>query len=213
MDSKQAIPTFSSTSFKDFKMNKLIINIFNQDVDAITDLIEAGFNVTKFERMHLDIDKTVLLVSVNGLDGVGLSITDNSKIKNALFAYYARNRREIIFQLPNQEVVKRIENWGFELDERKIRKPYHGKVNAGVCRYAVINAQQLAQCKSVVKARKMAVDIANDCLKIAINGGNKLKINVDFSKIDKDELFACLHRLEYELTQDANDSSKLIVSW
>ena len=191
-------------------MKKLIINIFNQDVDAITDLIEAGFNVTKFERMHLGVDKTALLVSVNGLDGVGLSIVKYGKIKNALYAYYARNQREIIYRLPNQTVVKRIENWGLVLDERKIRKPYRGKVNAGVCRYAVINAQQLAKCKRIVKARKLATNIAKDCLKIAVNGGNIRQFNVDFDKVDKDTLFACLHRFDYELTKEAG---KLIVSW
>ena len=212
MDSKQAIPTFSSTSFfKDFKMNKLIINIFNQDVDAITDLIEAGFNVTKFERIHLGVGKTALLVSVNGLDGVGLSVVEYGKIKNALYTYYARNPREIIYQLPNQRVVRRVENWGLVLDERKIRKPYRGKINAGVCRYAVINAQILAQCKRIVKARKLATNIAKDCLKISTTGGNKRKFNVDFDKVDKDTLFACLHRLDYELTQEKK--GKLIVSW
>ena len=214
MDSKQAIPTFFFNQFyKDFKMKKLIINIFNQDVDAITDLIEAGFNVTKFERIHLDVDKTALLVSVNGLDGVELAIVEHDRIKQSLFAYYADNPLEIIFQLPNQDKVKRIERWGFELDERKIRKPYDGKVNAAVCRYAVINAQLLAQCKAVVKARRLAVDIADDCLKIAIKGDNKLKFNVDFGNIDKDELFTCLHKMDYELIQDANDSNKLIVTW
>ena len=212
MDSEQAIPTFSSTSFfKDFKMNKLIINIFNQDIDAITDLIEAGFNVTKFERMHLGVGKTALLVAINGLDGVGLSVVEYGKIKNALYAYYARNRRDIIFQLPNQTVVKRIENWGLELDERKIRKPYASKVNAGVCRYAVINAQQLAKCKRIVKARKLATNIAKDCLEISTTGGNIRHFNVDFGKIDKDELFTCLHKMDYELTQEKK--GKLIVSW
>ena len=49
--------------------------------------------------------------------------------------------------------------------------------------------------------------------KIAITGGNKRKFVIDFDKVDKDELFACLHRLDYELTQDSNDCSKLIVSW
>ena len=192
-------------------MNKLIINIFNQDVDAITDLIEAGFNVTKFERMHLGVGKTALLVSVNGLDGVGLSVVEYGKIKNALYAYYARNQREIIFQLPNQTVVKRIENWGLELDERKIRKPYDYKTNAAVCRYAVINAQQLAKCKRIVKARKLATNIAKDCLKISTTGGNIRHFNVDFDKVDKDTLFTCLHKMDYELTQEKK--GKLIVSW
>ena len=191
-------------------MNKLIINIFNQDVDAITDLIEAGFNVTKFERMHLGVGKTALLVAINGLDGVGLSVVEYGKIKNALYAYYARNRRDIIYQLPNQTVVKRIEGWGLVLDERKIRKPYRGKVNAAVCRYAVINAQLLAKCKRIVKARKLATNIAKDCLKIAIKGGTQRKFNVDFDKIDKYTLFACLHKMEYEFTADAG---KLLVSW
>ena len=59
----------------------------------------------------------------------------------------------------------------------------------------------------------MAVDIANDCLKIAINGGNIRQFNVDFDKVDKDELFTCLYKMDYEFTQDANDSNKLIVTW
>ena len=188
----------------------VIVNIFEQDADSITDLITFGFNVTHFERISIGAGKTALLVDINGLDGVELSIVDYGKIKNALFAYYARNQREIIYQLPNQTVVKRIERWGFESDERKIRKPYDYKTNAAVCRYAVINAQQLAKCKRIVKARKLATNIAKDCLKIAIIGGNKLKFNVDFDKVDKDTLFACLHRLDYELTKDAG---KLIVSW
>ena len=194
-------------------MNKLIINIFDQDSDALTDLLTFGFNLTHYERISLGVGKTALLVSVNGLDGVGLSIVKYGKIKNALYAYYADNPLEIVFQLPNQDLVKRIERWGFEVDDRLIRKPYDGKVNAAVCRYAVINAQLLAQCKAVVKARKLATDIANDCLKIAINGGNKLKVTIDFGKIDKDELFTCLHRLDYSVTQDANEGNKLIVSW
>ena len=194
-------------------MNNLIVNIFNKDSDAIIDLITFGFNVTHFENIPNGAGKNTLLVAVNGLDGVGLSITDNSKIEDRLFAYYADNPLECIYQLPNEDAVNRIERWGFELDDRLIRKPYDGKVNAGVCRYAVINAQLLAQLKAVIKARKMATNIANDCLKIAIKGGNKLKFNVDFNNIDKDELFTCLHKMDYELTQDANDSNKLIVSW
>ena len=194
-------------------MNNLIINIFNQDVDCITDLIASGFNVTHFERMCIGVGKTALLISVNALDGLTLSLTDNSRIDDALFAYYADNPLEIIYQLPNQKVVKRIERWGIELDERKIRKPYDCKINAAVCRYAMGNAQLLAQCKAVVNARKLAANIAKDCLEIAINGGNTRNFNIDFGKTDKDELFSCLHRLDYEFTQDANDSSKLIVSW
>ena len=194
-------------------MNNLIINIFNQDVDCITDLITFGFNVTHFERMSLGVGKTALLISVNALDGLSLSITDNNKIDNALFAYYADNPLEIIYQLPNQIDVKRIECCGIEIDERDIRHPYDCKINAAVCRYAVGNAQLLAQCKAVVNARKLAVNIAKDCLELAIVGGNTRNFNVDFSKIDKDELFTCLHRLDYEFTQDANDSSKLLVSW
>lgn len=196
-------------------MNKLIINIFNQDIDCITDLIASGFNVTHFERMALGVGKTALLVSVNALDGLCLSITDNSKIDDALFAYYADNdnQLDIIYQLPNQTDVKRIDRWGIELDERKIRKPYGGKSNAAVCRYAVGNAQLLAQCKVAVNARKMAVDIADDCLAVAIKGGNTRSFTIDFSKTDEDELFTCLHRLDYRFVQDSNDSSKLIVSW
>ena len=194
-------------------MPNLIVNIFNQEADAITDLITFGFNVTHYERIPHGEHKATLLVNINGLDGVELAIVEHEEIKNALFAYYADNPLEIIYQLPNDDVVSRIERWGFELDDRLIRKPYGGKVNAAVCRKAVINAQILAQCKAVVQARKMAVDIADDCLKIAISGGNKRKFNVDFSKIDKDTLFTCLHKMDYELTQDANDSNKLIVTW
>lgn len=195
-------------------MNNLIINIFNQDVECITDLITFGFNVTHFERMSVGVGKTALLVNVNALDELAfLSITDNSKINDALFAYYAYNPLEIIYQLPNQKAVKRIERWGIELDERDIRKPYNGKINAAVCRYAVGNAQLLAKCKAVVNARKLAADIAKDCLEVAILGGNTRHFAVDFGKIDNDELFTCLHRLDYEFTQDANDSSKLIVTW
>ena len=194
-------------------MNNLIINIFNQDVDSITDLISFGFNVTHFERIALGVGKTALLVSVNALDGLSLSITDNSKIDDALFAYYAYNQLEIIYRLPNQTEVKRIERWGIELDERDIRNPYGGKINAAVCRYAVGNAQLLAQCKAVVNARKLAANIAKDCLEIAINGGNTRYFAVDFSKVDKDGLFACLRRLDFKFAQDADDSSKLIISW
>ena len=191
-------------------MNNLIINIFNQDIDCITDLIAGGFNVTHFERMALGVGKTALLVSVNALDGLCLSITDNSKIDDALYAYYADNQLDIIYQLPNQASVKRIERWGIELDERKIRKPYDGKINAAVCRYAVGNAQLLAQCKAVVNAQKMAVDIAEDCLEVAIRGDNTCSFNIDFSKTDEDELFTCLHKMDYDFVQDAG---KLIVSW
>lgn len=194
-------------------MSNLIINIFNQDLDCITDLISVGFRVTHFERIALGVGKTALLVNVNALDGLSLAITDNSKIDDALFAYYAYNPIEIIYRLPNQKAVKRIERWGIELDERKIRKPYDCKINASVCRYAVGNAQLLAQCKAVVNARKLAANIASDCLDVAINGGNTCNFNVDFGKIDKDELFTSLYRLDYEFTQDANDTSKLIVSW
>ena len=194
-------------------MNNLIINIFNQDIECITDLITCGCNVTHFERIALGVGKTALLVNVNALDGLSLSIIDNSKIDDALFAYYAYNPLEIIYRLPNQKAVKRIERWGIELDERKIRKPYEGKINAAVCRYASGNAQLLAQCKAVVNARKLTDNIAKDCLETAIHGGNTRCFAVDFSKIDKDELFTCLHRLDYELTQDANDANKLIVSW
>ena len=94
----------------------------------------------------------------------------------------------LIINIFNQDV----ERWGFELDDRLIRKPYRGKINAAVCR---------------------ALDIADDCLEIAINGGNIQHFNIDFDKVDKDTLFDCLHRLDYELTQDANDGNKLIVSW
>ena len=167
----------------------LIINIFNQGIDCVTELISAGFSVTHFERI--------------ALEGLTLSITDNRKIEDALSAYYADNPHEIIYRLPNQKAVKRIERWGIELDERKIRKPYDGKINAAVCRYAVGNAQLLTQCKAVVNARKLADNIA-------IDGGNTSSFAVDFAKVDKDELFACLRRLDYEFTQDAN---KLIVSW
>ena len=194
-------------------MNNLIINIFNQDADCITDLIASGFNVTHFERIALGVGKTALLVNVNALDGLDLSITDNSKIDDALFAYYADNPIEIIYRLPRQKSVKRIERWSIELDERKIRKPYDSKINAAVCRYATGNAHLLAQCKAVVNARELAANIAKDCLEIAIQGGNTRSFVVDFSKTDIDELFACLYRLDYEITQDANDSSKLIVSW
>lgn len=194
-------------------MNNLIINIFNQDVECITDLITCGFNVTHFERIALGVGKTALLVNVNALDGLDLSITDNSKIDDALFAYYADNPIEIIYRLPRQKAVKRIERWGIELDERKIRKPYDSKINAAVCRYATGNAHLLSQCKAVVNARELAANIAKDCLEIAIQGGNTRSFVVDFSKTDIDELFACLYRLDYEITQDANDSSKLIVSW
>ena len=205
------IEFFRFNYLKVFKMNNLIINIFNQDVECITDLITCGFNVTHFERMALGVGKTALLVNVNALDGLTFSITDNSKINDALFAYYATKPLEIIYQLPNQKAVKRIERWGIELDERDIRKPYDGKINAAVCRYAVGNAQLLAQCKAVVNARKLAANIAEDCLGIAINGGNTRVFSIDFGKIDKDELFTCLCRLDYEVAQDAND--KLIVSW
>ena len=191
-------------------MSNLIINIFNPDVGSITDLIEAGFSVTHFERIALGVGKTALLVSVNALDGLTISITDDSNIDDALFAYYADNPLEIIYRLPNQEQVKRIERWGIELDERQIRKPYDGKINAAVCRYAVGNAQLLAQCKAVVNARKLAANIADSCLEVAINGGNTRYFAVDFDKVDKDELFARLHRLDYEFAQDAG---KLIVSW
>ena len=193
-------------------MNNLIINIFNQDIECITDLITCGFNVTHFERIALGVGKTALLVNVNALDGLSLSIIDNSKIDDALFAYYAYNPLEIIYRLPNNQKVKRIERWGIELDERKIRKPYdyEGKINAAVCRYAVGDAGLLAQCKAVVNARKLKDNIAKECLEIAKQGGNTRCFTVDFSKIDKDELFTCLHRLDYEFTQDAN---KLIVSW
>ena len=196
-------------------MNNLIINIFFFFIECITDLITFCFNVTYFERLSLGVGKTALLVNVNALEGLSLSIIDNSKIDDALFAYYAYNPLEIIYQLPNQKAVKRIERWGIELDERKIRKPYayEGKINAAVCRYAVGNAQLLAQCKAVVNARKLKDNIAKECLEIAIQGGNTRCFAVDFSKIDKDELFTCLHRLDYELTQDANDANKLIVSW
>ena len=194
-------------------MNNLIINIFNQDVECITDLISCGFNVTHFERIALGVGKTALLVSVNALDGLTLAITDNSKIDDALFAYYAYNPIELIYRLPNQTAVKRIEHWDIALDERDIRKPYDSKINAAVCRYAVGNAQLLARCKAVVNARKLAANIAKDCLEFAINGGNTRRFAVDFGKVDKDELFTCLHRLDYEFTQDADDSSKLIVSW
>ena len=195
-------------------MNNLIINIFNQDVECITDLITSGFNVTHFERISLAVGKTALLISVNELEGLDLSITNNSKINDALFAYYANNQMDIIYQLPNQEAVKRIENWGIELDKRDIRKPYDYETNnAAVCRYAVNNAQMLAQCKSVVNARKLADTIAKECLEVAINGGNTRIFSIDFNKIDKDELFACLLRLDYEFAQDANVSNTLIVSW
>ena len=192
-------------------MSNLIVNIFNQDIDCITDLITFGFNVTHYERISIGVGKTALLVNINGLCDIELSIVEHENIKKSLYAYYADNPLEIIFQLPNNEAVTRIERWGFEVDDRLIRKPYDGKVNAGVCRSAVVNAQRLAQCKRIVNARKMAVDIADDCLKIAIKGGNKLKVNVDFDKIDRDELFACLRKMDYELT----DSSKLmiVVSW
>ena len=194
-------------------MNNLIINIFNQDFECITDLIASGFNVTHFERIALGVGKTAFLVNVDALDGVSLSITDNSKIDDALFAYYADNPLEIIYRLPRQKAVKRVERWGIELDERKIRKPYDSKINAAVCRSAVGNAHLLTQCKAVLNARKLAADIAKDCLEIAIKGGNTRSFVVDFSKTDIDELFNCLHRLDYELTEDTNDSSKLIVSW
>ena len=59
----------------------------------------------------------------------------------------------------------------------------------------------------------MAVEIASDCLRTAVKGGNKLKFTIDFCNIDKDELFTCLRKMDYELTQDANDSNKLIVTW
>ena len=78
---------------------------------------------------------------------------------------------------------------GLSIVERKIRKPHRGKINAAVCR---------------------SLDIADDCLEIAINGGNIQHFNIDFDKVDKDTLFACLHRLDYELTKEAG---KLIVSW
>lgn len=192
-------------------MDKLIINIFDQEIECITDLISFGFNVTHFERIALGVGKTALLVNVNALDGLSLSIADNSKIADRLYAYYADNPLEIIYRLPNQTSVKRIERWGIELDDRDIRNPYdYGKINAAVCRYATGNALLLAQCKAVINARKLAADIAKDCLKIAINGGNTRNFNIDFSKIDKNELFACLHRLDYDFTQDAG---KLIVSW
>ena len=191
-------------------MSNLIINIFNQDAECITDLISAGFTVTHFERIALSVGKSALLINVNALHGLSLSITDNSKIDDALFEYYADNPLEIIYSLPNQKAVKRIERWGIESDDRKIRKPYAGKINAAVCRYATGNAQLLAQCKAVVNARKLAANIANSCLEVAINGGNTRYFDVDFAKVDRDELFACLRRMDYEFTQDAN---KLIVSW
>ena len=195
-------------------MDKLIINIFNQDVECITDLITSGFNVTHFERISLGVGKTALLVSVSALDGLSVSTTDIKKIEDGLFVYYATVPAEIIYQLPNSAYVKRIEHWGMIPDNRKIRKPYdYDKINAAVCRYATGNARLLAQCKSVVNARNVAENIAADCLGIAINGGNTQHFAIDFSKTDKDELFACLHRWDYEITQDANDSSKLIVSW
>ena len=119
-------------------MSNLIINIFNQDADSITDLITFGFNVTHFERISLGVGKTALLVSVNALEGLTLAITDNHQIEDALFAYYADNPLELIYQLPGQTAVKRIERWGLESDEREIRKPYdYCKINAAVCRYAV----------------------------------------------------------------------------
>ena len=194
-------------------MSNLIINIFNQDVDSITDLITFGFNVTHFERIALGVGKTALLVNVNALEGLTLAITDNQQIEDALYAYYADNPLELIYRLPGQTDTKRIERWGIELDERKIRKPYDGKINAAVCRYAVGNAQLLAQCKAVVNARKLAADVAVNCLEIAINGGNTRQFTVDFNKVDKDELFTCLRRWDYEFAQDADDGSKLIVSW
>ena len=194
-------------------MNNLIINIFNNDSDCITDLIACGFNVTHFERISLGVSKTALLVSVNALDELLLSITDNSKINDALFAYYASKQIEIIYQLPNQTDVKRIERWGIEKDERKIRKPYDCKINAAVCRYAVGNAQILAQCNAIVNARKLAASIAKDCLEIAINGGNARDFKIDFGKTDKDELFTCLNRRDYDVVEDVDDRSKLTVSW
>ena len=39
-------------------MNNLIINIFNKDVECITELIACGFNVTHFERIALGVGKT-----------------------------------------------------------------------------------------------------------------------------------------------------------
>ena len=192
-------------------MDKLIINIFNQDLDCISELISSGFSVTHFERIALGVGKTALLVSVNALEGLTLSITDNSKIEDALSAYCADSMRELVYRLPNQDCIKRIERWGIiELAEGKIRKPYEGKINAAVCRYAVGNAQLLTQCKAVGNAQLLAANIAKDCLEVAINGGNARCFAVDFAKVDKDELFACLHRLDYEFTQDAD---KLIVSW
>ena len=191
-------------------MSNLIINIFNQDIDCITDLISAGFDVTHFERIALGVGKTALLVNVNALHGLALSITDNSKIDDALYGYYADNPLEIIYQLPNQKAVKRIERWGIESDDRKIRKPYDGKINAAVCRYAVGNAQLLAQCKAIVDARKLAANIADSCLEVAINGGNTRYFDVDFAKVDRDELFSHLRRMDYEFTQNKD---KLIVSW
>ena len=194
-------------------MQNLIINIFNNDVECITDLISFGFNVTHFERIALGVGKTALLVNVDALDELTLSITDNSKIEDALFAYYANNQLDFIYRLPDETDVKRIEPWGIELDGRDIREPYMGKINAAVCRYALGNAQLLAKCKAVVNARELAANIAKDCLEVAISGGNKLHLTVDFDKVDKDDLFTCLRRWDYGFAQDADDSSKLIVSW
>lgn len=194
-------------------MNNLIINIFNQDVECITDLITCGFDVTHFERIALGVGKTALLVNVNALDGLTFTSKNKSQIENALFAYYADNPIEIIYRLPNQKAVKRIERWGIELDERDIRKPYDGKINAAVCRYAVGNAQLLSQCKAIVNARKLAANIAKECLEFATRGCTTRYFAVDFGQIDKDELFACLRRLDYKFKQDPNVSTALIVSW
>ena len=195
-------------------MDKLIINIFNQkDTDCITDLISFGFNVTHIERVALGVGKTALLANVNALDGLTLALTNDSKIEDALFEYYSDNPLEVVYQLPNQKEAKRMERWGIEMDDRNIRIPYDRTINAAVCRQAVVNAQILVKCKAVANARTLATNIAKDCLEIAINGGRTRKFDIDFDKIDKDELFICLNKLDYEFAQDTGNSSKLIVSW
>lgn len=193
-------------------MDKLVINIFNQDVNCITELIASGFNVTHFERIAI-AGKNAILVNVDGLDGLAISAASNRKIEDALFAYYANNNPiEIIYRL-KQKAVKRIARGGIELAECDIHTPYGGKINAAVCRSASAHAKLLAQCRAVANARKSAADIAKECLEEAIRGGNMHYAAVDFSKIDKDELITRLIRLDYKCKQDPNVSNVVIVSW
>ena len=197
---------------REFKMNNLLLNIFTHDTDCIIDLITHGFNVTHFERIHLE-SKAVLLVNVDALNGLDISSASVRKIEGALFAYYTDNQLEIIYRLPNRKAVKRIESWGMESDKRDLHKPYNCNIDANICRNAGRNAKLLAQYKAIINARITAANIAKECFDVAINGGNKRYFAADFSKIDNDELFACLKQLGYSCSQDANVSNTVIVQW